>query len=204
MYHYAFTLCYLNMRGAHMLHDIELSLRHLTRCHTFTDMQHARSVSFLPSQTVICMISYSISYIFFHTRTNVRFIHITRYNIVFLAFTYGIPMVVMIICYSVMGRELWGSKSIGENTERQTESVKSKKKVSKEHLLCQYDTHVQWFFVIFFVCLCPAPSHWFFAQCHLTLVIYYIRSSSRGSTFKCDVMKRMNNNLVAKMTNIAS
>lgn len=65
MYHYAFTLCYLNMRGAHMLHDIELSLRHLTRCHTFTDMQHARSVSFLPSQTVICMISYSISYIFF-------------------------------------------------------------------------------------------------------------------------------------------
>lgn len=141
---------------------------------------------------------------FFHTRTNVRFIHITRYNIVFLAFTYGIPMVVMIICYSVMGRELWGSKSIGENTERQTESVKSKKKVSKEHLLCQYDTHVQWFFVIFFVCLCPAPSHWFFAQCHLTLVIYYIRSSSRGSTFKCDVMKRMNNNLVAKMTNIAS
>lgn len=60
-----------------------------------------------------------------------------RYNIVFLAFTYGIPMVVMIICYSIMGRELWGSKSIGENTERQTESVKSKKKVSDEHLLCQ-------------------------------------------------------------------
>lgn len=64
-----------------------------------------------------------------------------RYNIVFLAFTYGIPMVVMIICYSVMGRELWGSQSIGENTERQTESVKSKKKVSKEHLLYEYCIH---------------------------------------------------------------
>lgn len=58
--------------------------------------------------------------------------NISRYNIVFLAFTYGIPMVVMIICYSIMGRELWGSQSIGENTERQTESVKSKKKVSNE------------------------------------------------------------------------
>lgn len=69
------------------------------------------------------------------------FFHFTRYNIVFLAFTYGIPMIVMIICYSIMGRILWGSQSIGENTERQTESVKSKKKVSMEHLLCQYGTH---------------------------------------------------------------
>lgn len=40
-------------------------------------------------------------------------------------------MVVMIICYTVMGRELWGSQSIGEHTQRQTESVKSKKKVSE-------------------------------------------------------------------------
>lgn len=61
--------------------------------------------------------------------------HFNRYNIVFLAFTYGIPMVIMIICYTVMGRELWGSQSIGENTERQTESVKSKKKVCEKHLL---------------------------------------------------------------------
>lgn len=55
--------------------------------------------------------------------------HFNRYNIVFLAFTYGIPMVVMIICYTVMGRELWGSQSIGETSERQTESVKSKKRL---------------------------------------------------------------------------
>lgn len=69
----------------------------------------------------------------FHFLILIRFgFHFTRYNIVFLAFTYGIPMVVMIICYYVMGRELWGSQSIGENTERQTESVKSKKKVSME------------------------------------------------------------------------
>lgn len=53
------------------------------------------------------------------------------YNIVFLVLTYGIPMLVMVVCYTLMGKELWGSQSIGEHTERQKESVKSKKKVSK-------------------------------------------------------------------------
>lgn len=52
-----------------------------------------------------------------------------RYNIVFLILTYGFPMLVMICCYTSMGRELWGSRSIGEHTERQLESMKSKKKV---------------------------------------------------------------------------
>lgn len=51
------------------------------------------------------------------------------YNIVFLILTYGIPMLVMVVCYTLMGKELWGSQSIGEHTERQKESVKSKKKV---------------------------------------------------------------------------
>ncbi|KAJ6640304.1 Tachykinin-like peptides receptor 86C [Pseudolycoriella hygida] len=51
------------------------------------------------------------------------------YNIVFLVLTYGIPMLIMVVCYSFMGKELWGSQSIGEHTERQRESVKSKKKV---------------------------------------------------------------------------
>lgn len=85
------------------------------------------------------------SHLFTHTHTYIllsRFYffysHFNRYNIVFLAFTYGIPMVVMIICYTVMGRELWGSQSIGETSERQTESMKSKKKVSVKHLLYIY------------------------------------------------------------------
>lgn len=52
-----------------------------------------------------------------------------RYNIVFLILTYAIPIVVMIFCYSLMGRELWGSRSIGEHTERQLESMRSKRKV---------------------------------------------------------------------------
>lgn len=51
------------------------------------------------------------------------------YNIVFLVLTYGIPMLIMVVCYTIMGKELWGSQSIGEHTQRQHESVKSKKKV---------------------------------------------------------------------------
>lgn len=35
----------------------------------------------------------------------------------------------MVVCYTIMGKVLWGSKSIGEHTQRQIESIKSKKKV---------------------------------------------------------------------------
>lgn len=54
-----------------------------------------------------------------------------RYNIVFLVLTYVMPMLVMVVCYTLMGRELWGSQSIGEHTDRQLESVIAKKKVMK-------------------------------------------------------------------------
>jgi hypothetical protein len=39
-------------------------------------------------------------------------------------------MTAMVCCYSAMARELWGIRSIGEMTQRQQESIKSKKKVS--------------------------------------------------------------------------
>lgn len=57
------------------------------------------------------------------------------YNIVFLAVTYLIPMTAMAFCYSCMGRELWGSKSIGELTHYQRESMKSKRKVCHRFLV---------------------------------------------------------------------
>lgn len=56
--------------------------------------------------------------------------HFYRYNIVFLCVTYIIPLAVMAVCYTIMGRELWGSKTIGQMTERHMESIKSKRKVS--------------------------------------------------------------------------
>lgn len=54
----------------------------------------------------------------------------SRYNVLFLVLTYGIPILIMIYVYTAMGKELWGSRSIGEHTERQLESMKSKKKVN--------------------------------------------------------------------------
>ncbi|XP_063703924.1 tachykinin-like peptides receptor 86C [Culicoides brevitarsis] len=57
------------------------------------------------------------------------------YNIVFLTVTYAIPMMIMLVCYTSMGRELWGSRSIGEHTERQMESMKSKKKVVRMFII---------------------------------------------------------------------
>lgn len=52
-----------------------------------------------------------------------------RYQVVFLILTYVIPILLMSICYTVMGRKLWGAKSIGETTQRQLDSIRSKRKV---------------------------------------------------------------------------
>ncbi|XP_011313057.1 tachykinin-like peptides receptor 86C isoform X2 [Fopius arisanus] len=57
------------------------------------------------------------------------------YNLIFLGVTYLIPMTVMAVCYTLMGRKLWGSKSIGEHTQHQKESMKSKRKVVKMFII---------------------------------------------------------------------
>ncbi|EFX77115.1 hypothetical protein DAPPUDRAFT_54510 [Daphnia pulex] len=51
------------------------------------------------------------------------------YNIVFTVSTYLIPVIVMGACYSRMGYVLWRGKSIGEQNQRQAESIQSKHKV---------------------------------------------------------------------------
>lgn len=62
-------------------------------------------------------------------KIHILFLFTFSYNIVFLVLTYGIPMLIMVVSYTIMGKELWGSRSIGEQTQRQKEAVKSKKKV---------------------------------------------------------------------------
>ncbi|KAG7187568.1 hypothetical protein KM043_016639 [Ampulex compressa] len=57
------------------------------------------------------------------------------YNLVFFGVTYLIPMAVMAVCYTMMGRKLWGSKSIGELTQYQRESMRSKRKVVKMFII---------------------------------------------------------------------
>ncbi|PSN41560.1 Tachykinin-like peptides receptor 86C [Blattella germanica] len=62
-----------------------------------------------------------------------RFPFLKRYNVILLLVTYVVPMCAMVACYTAMGRELWGSRSIGELTQRQIDSIRSKRKVKNMH-----------------------------------------------------------------------
>ncbi|XP_012145303.1 tachykinin-like peptides receptor 86C [Megachile rotundata] len=79
------------------------------------------------------------------------------YNLVFLSVTYLIPMTVMAICYSFMGRKLWGSKSIGELTYNQKKSIKSKRKVVKMFIIVV---------TIFAICWLPYQAIFIFLYHH--------------------------------------
>ncbi len=52
-----------------------------------------------------------------------------RYNVCFMVMTYFLPMSLMTATYTAIGRELWGQQAIGEATEVQKESIKSKRRV---------------------------------------------------------------------------
>lgn len=52
-----------------------------------------------------------------------------RYNIIFFVTTYVCPMMVMAVCYSRMGRHLWGSEIVGEETPALLKNYRNKKKV---------------------------------------------------------------------------
>ncbi|XP_020296166.1 tachykinin-like peptides receptor 86C [Pseudomyrmex gracilis] len=83
------------------------------------------------------------------------------YNILFLLLTYLIPMTVMIVCYSCMGRKLWGSQSIGEQTHNQKESINSKRKVVKMFIIVV---------IIFAVCWMPYQGFFIFVYHHRSFV----------------------------------
>lgn len=86
-----------------------------------------------------------------HRVTIIDLLSSIRYNLTILVLTYGIPMIVMFICYSLMGRVLWGSRSIGENTDRQMESMKSKRKVVRMFIA-----------IVSIFAICWLPYHMFF------------------------------------------
>ena len=48
--------------------------------------------------------------------------------------TYVVPVTAMAVCYSRMGFVLWGSRGIGELSHRQSESIRSKRKVRQCNL----------------------------------------------------------------------
>lgn len=55
----------------------------------------------------------------------------------FMMMTYFIPIISMSYTYARIGAELWGSRSIGESTQRQVDNVQSKRRVSY-YLLMNY------------------------------------------------------------------
>ncbi|XP_015116536.1 tachykinin-like peptides receptor 86C [Diachasma alloeum] len=87
------------------------------------------------------------------------------YNLIFLGVTYLIPMTVMAVCYTLMGRNLWGSKSIGEHTQYQKESMKSKRKVVKMFII-----------VVLIFAICWLPYQGFF-------ILLYHQRRIRGSSY---------------------
>ncbi|XP_075210864.1 tachykinin-like peptides receptor 86C [Lycorma delicatula] len=72
------------------------------------------------------------------------------YNLVFLGLTYVVPVIAMGVCYGLMGMELWGG-SIGEQTQHQLDSIRSKRKVVRMFII-----------VVTIFSLCWLPYHGYF------------------------------------------
>lgn len=84
------------------------------------------------------------------------------YQMVFLILTYIVPIILMTVSYSVMGKVLWGSRSIGEMTQRQIDSIRSKRKVVKMFIL-----------VVFIFGICWLPYHGYFIYIFFDPYIIY-------------------------------
>ncbi|KAK9882837.1 hypothetical protein WA026_023536 [Henosepilachna vigintioctopunctata] len=78
------------------------------------------------------------------------------YQMLFLILTYVVPFILMTFCYTMMGKVLWGSGSIGEMTQRHIDSIRSKRKVVKMFIL-----------IVFIFGICWLPYHGYF------IYIYY-------------------------------
>lgn len=76
--------------------------------------------------------------------------------------TYVIPMMSLVITYSLMSRVLWGSKGIGEETDMQKESIRSKQKVA-----------VMLMTVVLLFAICWLPYHVYFLYTHIYPDINY-------------------------------
>ncbi|XP_046390625.1 tachykinin-like peptides receptor 86C [Ischnura elegans] len=66
------------------------------------------------------------------------------YNVIFLGVTYAMPLTVMAVCYSLTGRVLWGSGSIGEMTPRQAQAISTKRKVVRMLVLVVSGFSICW------------------------------------------------------------
>lgn len=58
------------------------------------------------------------------------------YNVALLFINYIIPLVILALTYSVVGRRLWGGQAIGEHLPGQAEMVRSKRRVRHCIVVC--------------------------------------------------------------------
>ncbi|XP_014211867.1 tachykinin-like peptides receptor 99D [Copidosoma floridanum] len=73
------------------------------------------------------------------------------YNVVFMILTYFMPITAMSWTYFRIARELWGSQSIGEATQRQQENIRNKRRVVKMMIV-----------VVLIFTVCWLPFHAYF------------------------------------------
>jgi len=52
-----------------------------------------------------------------------------RYAVLLLVVNYVAPLTALVITYSIIGKQLWGSQAIGERTPGQEETIRSKRRV---------------------------------------------------------------------------
>jgi len=52
-----------------------------------------------------------------------------RYAVLLLVVNYVAPLAALVITYSIIGKQLWGSQAIGERTPGQEETIRSKRRV---------------------------------------------------------------------------
>ncbi|CAG0879123.1 unnamed protein product, partial [Darwinula stevensoni] len=88
--------------------------------------------------------------------------HELVYNIILSAMTYAIPMIVMTFAYTLIARKLWGSTSIGECTQRQLDSISSKRKVNLPSPMDDFQVVKMMMFVVVIFALCWLPYNIYF------------------------------------------
>lgn len=80
------------------------------------------------------------------------------YNVIFMIFTYFLPIGAMGYAYARVGKELWGSQSIGECTQRQLDNIRSKRRVVKMMIVVVTIFAVCWLpFHVYFIITSQVP-----------------------------------------------
>ncbi|XP_045120407.1 tachykinin-like peptides receptor 99D isoform X1 [Portunus trituberculatus] len=102
------------------------------------------------------------------------------HTVVLMVLTYILPLTCMGFTYVRIGLTLWGSRSIGEQTPRQVESIKSKRKVVKMMIVVVTIFAVCWLpYHMYFILsnLMPEIAHYEFIQ-ETYLAIYWLAMSN--------------------------